>query len=68
VRRLLRFTTSLVGRRSLLPDGFLGVDVLFVLSGYLITGLLRAEYNQRGRIDRFGSCFEFADCPTAQPA
>ncbi|MGH3108103.1 MAG: acyltransferase family protein, partial [Rubrobacter sp.] len=34
-----------------IPGGFLGVEVFFVISGYLITALLLAEWRLRGRID-----------------
>ncbi|HZY65973.1 MAG TPA: acyltransferase family protein [Rubrobacteraceae bacterium] len=33
------------------PGGFLGVEVFFVISGYLITALLLAEWRQKGSID-----------------
>jgi peptidoglycan/LPS O-acetylase OafA/YrhL len=34
-----------------IPGGFLGVEVFFVISGYLITALLVTEWRQRDRID-----------------
>lgn len=34
-----------------IPGGFLGVEVFFVISGYLITALLLAEWPARRRID-----------------
>jgi peptidoglycan/LPS O-acetylase OafA/YrhL len=37
--------------RDWLPGGYLGVDIFFVLSGYLITMLLLAEHRDKGRID-----------------
>jgi peptidoglycan/LPS O-acetylase OafA/YrhL len=35
-----------------LAGGFLGVEVFFVISGYLITALLLAEHRATGRIER----------------
>ncbi len=36
---------------SWIPGGFLGVEVFFVISGYLITCVLLAEWEQTGRIN-----------------
>jgi peptidoglycan/LPS O-acetylase OafA/YrhL len=39
------------GNYALLPGGFLGVEIFFVISGYLITSLLLKEWRQTGGIN-----------------
>ena len=42
------------GGLSLVPGGFVGVDVFFVISGFLITGLLVKEMRKTGTISLVG--------------
>ena len=63
-RRIARFRPDIEGRRAVavllvvlvhslkdsFPGGFIGVDVFFVISGFVITGLLLRERTRTGRI------------------
>ncbi len=50
VTLVLLFHLEVAGGPAILRGGWLGVDVFFVLSGYLITSLLLAERQRNGRI------------------
>ncbi len=50
VAAVVTYHLGTTGVRQILPGGFLGVDVFFVLSGYLITSLLIVERRRSGAI------------------
>src|SRR4051812_49590363 len=50
VRALAVLAIIVFHMTTVLPGGFMGIDVFFVLSGYLITTLLLRERDRAGRI------------------
>lgn len=44
----------LPGHENILPGGFLGVEIFFVISGFLITSLVVEEFEKTGKIDLRG--------------
>ena len=49
-----------INEKQLLPGGFLGVDIFFVVSGYLITSLLYEEYKIKGNFSLLNFYFRRA--------
>lgn len=49
--RALAAGLVLLFHAKVLPGGFIGVDIFYVISGYLITGLIIKECDRTGRLD-----------------
>ena len=49
-----------INEKQLFPGGFLGVDIFFVVSGYLITSLLYEEFKVKGNFSLFNFYFRRA--------
>ncbi|MFL6032657.1 MAG: acyltransferase family protein, partial [Rubrobacteraceae bacterium] len=48
---LLYHSGGVGGGGAVVPGGFLGVEVFFVISGYLITSLILAQWRNTGRVE-----------------
>jgi peptidoglycan/LPS O-acetylase OafA/YrhL len=49
--RALAAILVLIYHAKFVPGGFIGVDLFYVISGFLITGLLIKEIDNSGRLD-----------------